>query len=38
MLELIESVPPVVAIDDIMAACCLDRAEVELLKNLHTNN
>ena len=25
-------------IDDIMAACDLDRAEVELLKNLHTNN
>ena len=25
-------------IDDIMAACDLDRAEVELSKNLHTNN
>ena len=25
-------------IDDIMAACDLDRAKVELLKNLHTNN
>ncbi|MDG1122262.1 MAG: DUF2802 domain-containing protein [Glaciecola sp.] len=25
-------------IDDIMAACDLDRAEVELLKNLHTSS